>query len=329
MSLRPRHNLIAATFLLSATTALAQTIDGDGLCEIIKAHTPDGTEACLANRSEDPSDKSFVLITRNSTDLRAFLLRSDLPGGGDCRAPSGGLSSFRCIPLRFETPPDYDTICNFRSQPVSKQCFGSARKVSYYNVSANVVPPGTGGVNGVASERFFAAARGLRASDVSVTEMNDALVYRGAATSESVPIRFSRENETSPTLSVRPPAGTSESLREVLESVDALDVPLSNLVALGVGGRFVAKGSATLTYFGTTDDCNGACERRELLSEDAFNAKLADFASRVPIEASMPELRTILIDRLLLGPKPYAPIDMVLDEARVRQPAAFLILKWD
>ena len=324
--------VLVAGFVQLTASASAQPIEVRDLCKVIEARTAANTEVCLTNRSPKPIDHSYVMIARNSSRYHVFLLRSDLTAGGSCRPASGAFSSFRCIEYTFETPPDFDAICTFPDVGHLDCVSGEGRKGWYYNNASNFVTSGPGGVQHGPTERFFVAARGLEAGDVSAEELGDTLVYRGESSSDGIPLRLRRGTNATLTLQVREPAAENTALKAALDRATAKGVKLEDIRALGTEGRFIAETDGILSFYGTATDCEGQCERRPLLSQADFESRLTSLGAAVPIERlvgqDLVKVRAQLIDRLLLGSAPLPEIDAGIEAMRIVQPVAFLILNW-
>jgi len=320
---------LALVALLCGTLpgALA-ALSTEDLCEILLEHTPEGTEGCLANFAPEPSDGSFVLLTTNGSDIRALLLRSDLGPGGDCRPSNGLFASSLCVTFEYESPPDVAAICTYR--PVKSLCLDS-NSSSQYAVSNASSATAVGGINPTPSESFFEAARGFEHGDVALQEVGGILVYKGETSIDGRTLRLSRSGDQSPSLRVRSLVDDRPVIGQAIAAIDAKGYAFADIVAIGTEGRFISRTAGTLIFHGTPDDCGGsdACSERELLDEMTFDARLAHWSEAVAIESPSSDLRTLLVDRLLLGTAPYVPVDEALDSARVRQPPALLLLNWD
>lgn len=303
-------------------------LSNDDLCAILTEHTPDGTEGCLANIAPEPSDNSFIFLTRNGSDVRALLLRSDLNSGGDCRPSKGKFAGSLCVTFDYESPPDFDAICPNSATKI--ECRPSTSTSKFAIISAGSTTA-VGGVNPAPSEPYFIAARGLEAGDVSLQQVGDTLIYKGSASADGRTLRLSRADDRSPSMWVRPLVDVKDVLAQAITAINAKGIAFANVVAIGTEGRFISIDADKLVFHGTPDDCGGGsvCREREILDEGAFDARLAAWTEAVPIESISGELRQLLMEKLLLGVEPYEPLDKALDAARVRQPPALLLLKWD
>lgn len=315
-------------FVLSAIAGQSQPLENDDFCAILQAHMEAGTQGCLANAAPYPADGSYVYLTQKGADLRVLLLRADLGAGGDCR-PSKD-SFFRdnlCITLDYETAPNHAEICTFAGHP--SDCSDGLRRSKYAQAKPGVTPTTVGGHHPAPSERFFVAARGLKAGDVAVQEIGGAIAYKAAIGANGRPVRLFRDGDVTPALRLRAPADNRAALYAALTAIEAAGVTLSDVVAVGLAGRFIARDGGSLIFHGISTDCGGACSAREVLDAAAFDARIADWSAEVAIETPSADLRDLLMDRLLLGPQPHAPVDDALDAARVRQAPALLLLNWD
>lgn len=310
--------------------AAAQTLEKEQICPAVEAVAPSDAEFCIANRSPNPTDGSVVIVSRSSAEQNVLLIRLDQPRGGNC-APTFGISrAYQCVTLTFETPPDYDAICNFRS-PYFWRCDGGPLG-KYYNVASNMVPPGPGGVHPVSTERFYAAARGLKTDDHSVEELRGALVYRHRPDPSHVSLRVVRGADLTPSLIVRTEAAERTSLGPTLDRILSAGVALADVRGLGMEGRFTSESTGVLHFHGTASDCEGQCLIRPLLTQTEFENRLSVLNARVVVErlsgADLVKLRQMMTERLLMGEMPLRDVDRVLETARIRQPPAFLVLDW-
>lgn len=321
------RSIVVALLCCTLPEELA-ALNNDDLCAILLEHTPEGTEGCLANIAPEPSDGSFVFLTRNGSDIRALLLRADLGPGGDCRPSSGLFAGNLCVTFDYETSLDFAGICT--DIPVETECERSTRSSRYADGNA-VSATAVGGKNPAPSEPFFEAARGLEVGDVALQEVAGTLIYKGSSSADGRTLRLLRAGDQSPPIRVRPLVDDRAVLEQAVSAIDAKGYAFADIVAIGTEGRFVSRVAGTLIFHGTPDDCGGggACAEREVLDDTAFDARLAAWSAAVAIETPSSDLSDLLIDRLLLGTAPYAPVDKALDTARVRQSPALLLLKWD
>ena len=321
---------------LQTVAADTRILVKDHICPVIESKTPTNSEFCIANRSPAPADGSLVIVSRNGTDQKVFLIRLDKSLGGNCAPTSSVQREFLCIELKHKTPPKYDKICDFQSF-YSWTCEGK-QKGKYHNSGRVAVGYEIGGVNKEPSERFYKATRGIDDGDYSAEELLDnALVYRGQPDADSVPLRLSKGAEATSTelLPVRGPAAQSTALNLALKRVETERVQLKDLRALGTEGRFIAENAGTWQFYGAATDCDGQCGVRPLLSQSDFERRLATIGDIVAIERTaeldqkqLQRLRDQLIDRLLMGSTPLPEIDTHLNDMRIVQPVAFLILDW-
>lgn len=316
-------------FVMSVLTGPVLALSNDDFCPILWSYTPPNTEGCLANAAPDPSDGSFVYLTRNGSDIRALLLRDDLGAGGDCRPTSDSIfTGSLCITFDYEVAPDYDAICTYPSVPTA--CSNTAyESIRVDGTNLTISESQVGGFNEAPSERFFEAARGLQFGDVAAQKIGTVVVYKGPADATGRYLRLSRGADASPSIRVRILVDDRGELAAALDEIDAAGVPLANVVAIGLEGRFIAHVGGTITFYGTDADCGGECTAREMLDDAAFASRLSEWSTQVQIETPTANLRDLLIDRLLLGRLTHPPVDDPLEAARVRQPPALLLLKWD
>ncbi len=315
--------LLALSMLAGPVLALGN----DDFCAILQTYTPENTEGCLANAAPDPSDGSFVYLTRNGSDVRALLLREDLGAGGDCRPTEKSIfTGSLCITFDHDVAPDYDSICAYPRVRIA--CNNVAYRSQIVN-GANLTTSRVGGYNEAPSHRFFEAARGLKSGDVAAQEIGTTVVYKGPADATGRNLRLSRGMDASTAMPSRPPVDDRAQITAALDAIDAAGVALADVVAIGLEGRFVARVGGALTFYGTDADCGGECSARVMLDDAAFAARLSDWSTQVQIETPTADLRALLIDRLHLGTLAHAPVDEGLEAARVRQPPALLLLKWD
>lgn len=321
--------ILTLLFVLSAVAGQSQPLENEDFCAIMEAHMEAGTLGCLANAAPTPADGSYVYLTQKGADLRVLLLRADLGAGGDCR-PS--VDSFfhdnLCITLDYETPPDYAAICTF-VQKSETVCLPSPSTSKYATAKPGITPTTVGGHHPAPSERFFAAARGIETGDVAVQEIGRAIAYKAAVGANGRSLRLHRDGDVTPVLRLRSPVDNRATLSAGMTAIDAAGVALSDVVAIGLAGRFVVRDGGSLIFHGTSTDCGGKCSARELLDAAAFDARIADWSAEVAIETPSADLRDLLLARLLLGTQPYSPVDDALDAARVRQAPALLLLNWD
>lgn len=315
------------SLVMSLLAGPSFALGNDDFCAILERYTPPNTEGCLANAAPDPGDGSFVYLTRNGSDIRALLLRDDLGAGGDCRPTSDSIfTGSLCITFDYEVAPDYGSICDYPR--VQIECSDVVYRSQVVN-GALLTSSRVGGFNEAPSERFFEAARGLQSGDVAAQEIGETVVYKGPADATGRYLRLSRGADVSPSMRVRPLVDDRVEIAEALNAIDAAGVSLANVVAIGLEGRFIARVGGTLTFHGTNTDCEGECSARELLDDAAFASRLSDWSTQVQIETPTGDLRDLLIDRLLLGTLAHSAVDVPLEAARVRQPPALLLLKWD
>ncbi|WP_418024655.1 hypothetical protein ACNKFW_01990 [Paracoccus sp. TD-10] len=323
--------LVLTAICLQMQSLTAQQIFVDDLCEVIETTTPPDAKVCLTNRSPNPSDHSYVMIARSNMGEHVFLLRSDLAPGGGCRPSAGVFSSFLCVELDFETPPNFDAACTFERVPGICGS-GSSREAWYYNAASNTVPPGSGGVHEGPTERFFVAARTLENGDAMVEELGDVFIYRGSPSLDRTPLRVSDGTIATPRLNAYTQATRSSALSITLDRMDAAGVQLDELRDIGTEGRFLSETGGEYLFHGTGTDCDGACGARRVLTQSEFEARLGALSASVGIETlagiDLSMLRRQLIDRLLMGSTPIAEIDDALDASRIVQPVAFLVLDW-